>query len=68
MSEDRPAPRRHKPHRPCTPEEDRAMTAMRLRGDSLRAIAAALGRGKSTIQLRLEALARREESHEDRKE
>jgi IS30 family transposase len=47
--------------RRVTPAEDARIEALRVQGRSLAEIARALGRGKSTIQVRLLLLARRAE-------
>jgi IS30 family transposase len=45
--------------RTFTAAEDEQLSDMRVAGFSLKAIADQLGRGKSSVQLRLKALARR---------
>ena len=55
-------PRQSRVIRRFTAEEDHEMTRLRITGASLKTIALRMGRRKSSIQLRLVALAKREEA------
>jgi hypothetical protein len=50
------------------PDEDRFITELRIAGASLRQIALKSGRWKSSIQIRLDWLAARDEAEDDAKE
>jgi hypothetical protein len=54
--------RRGKAGRPFTPQEDERLVALRVGGMTLDKIALALGRGKSSVQVRLVLLAKRDEA------